>query len=134
MAYLDCVLASPEKLVFEGKVRSVVVPATDGEMGILARHAALLGALSFGELRIEREAGARDHYFVQGGGFVEVASGKVTILATEVESLGSIDREEAEERLRQVRESAPRTSDVNARESHQQAVAAAKRRVQLAKK
>ncbi len=134
MAELECVLASPEKLVFEGKIRSVVVPATDGELGILARHAPLLGALSFGELRIEQEAGTKDHYFVQGGGFVEVAPGKVTILATEVETVDSIERAEAEERLSRVRESAPKTGDFKARESHQQDVRAAKRRLQLAKK
>ncbi len=134
MAELECVLASPEQLVFEGKIRSVVVPATDGELGILARHAPLLGALSFGELRIEQEAGNKDHYFVQGGGFIEVAGGKVTILATEVETVDSIERAEAEERLSRVRESAPKTSDPKARESHQQDVQAAKRRLQLAKK
>ena len=134
MAELECVLASPEKLVFEGKIRSVVVPATDGELGILARHAPLLGALSFGELRIEQESGDKDHYFVQGGGFVEVARGKVTILATEVETVDSIERAEAEERLSRMRESAPKTSDFKARESHQQDVEAATRRLQLAKK
>ena len=69
MANLECVLTSPEELVFEGKVRSVVVPATDGEMGILPRHAPLIGALSYGELRIEKEDGQKAHYFVQDGGF-----------------------------------------------------------------
>lgn len=126
-------------MVFEGKVRSVVVPATDGEMGILPRHAPLLGALSFGELRIEPKTGSTAHYFVQGGGFVEVAKGgspggRVTILATEIETVDSIDRAEAEKRLARVRENAPKTHDFEERESHQRNVRAAKRRVELAKK
>ena len=132
MADLECVLTSPEKLVFEGKVRSVVVPATDGEMGILPRHAPLLGALDSGELRIEEETGKKDRYFVQGGGFVEVVKDTVTILATEVEPVESIDRAAAEERLERLRESRPETKDIEVRAAYQKEVAAAKRRVQLA--
>ncbi len=134
MADLQCVVASPEKLVFEGKIRSVVVPATDGELGILPRHAPLLGALSFGELRIEQAAGTKDRFFVEGGGFVEVVPGKVTILATRIETVDSIDRAEAGERLTSLRETAPKTRDWEARESHQQQVEAARRRLQLAQK
>ena len=133
MADLECVLASPEKLVFEGTVRSVVVPATDGEMGILPRHASLLGALDFGELRIEQEVGKKDHYFIQGGGFVEVVKGKVTILATEVEAVESIDRSEAQECLSRLEESRPEMKNIEAREAYQKDVRAAKRRLQLAK-
>lgn len=133
MTELKCVLASPEQLVFEGKIRSVVVPATDGELGILPRHAPLLGALSFGELRIEREVGRRDHYFVQGGGFVEVAGSKVTILATEIETVDSIDRAQAEERLTRLRENAPKTTDFKVRDVYQQDVRAARQRLKLAK-
>lgn len=132
MKELECVLASPEKMVFQGKVRSVVVPATDGEMGILPRHAPLLGALAFGELRIERQSGTKDHYFVQGGGFVEVVKGRVTILATEVEAVESIDRREAEERVLRLRD-APGAGDLEAREAHQQDLRAAERRLRLAR-
>jgi F-type H+-transporting ATPase subunit epsilon len=134
MVDLQCVVASPEKLVFKGKVRSVVVPATDGELGILRRHAPLLGALSFGELRIEDDTGRKAHFFVQGGGFVEVVPGQVTVLATEIETLDSIDPAEAEERVSRLRENAPRTSDFQVRESHAQEVRAAERRLELAKR
>ena len=58
----------------------------------------------------------------------------MTILATEVETVDSIERAEAEERLSRVRDSAPKTSDSKVRESHRQDVQAAKRRLQLAKR
>ncbi|MGQ9590902.1 MAG: ATP synthase F1 subunit epsilon [Planctomycetota bacterium] len=90
MASLKCVVASPEGLVWEGEASSVVVPAADGELGILPRHAPLLAKLGFGELRIARAARAEDpsgggglRYFVDGG-FVRVSGNEVVVLATTV--------------------------------------------------
>ena len=48
-----------------------MVPAVDGELGILPRHAALVAALGFGELRIEEESGKKGRFFLEGG-FVQV--------------------------------------------------------------
>ncbi len=101
MAVLHCVLTSPEGTVFQTDARSVVVPAVDGELGILPRHAPLIGLLGVGELRIEpsgkegSKEGEKVRYFLQGG-FVEVLENQVTILATQVESLETLTREEAD--------------------------------------
>ena len=132
MANLHCVVTSPEALVFEGAARAVVVPATDGEMGILPRHAALIGTLSSGELRVETEDGQKSRYFVHGGGFVEVLKNKVTVLAKSVEEVGQIDRAEAERALQEATSESVETGNWRARQTHQESVQVAKRRLKLA--
>ena len=45
-------LISPEQVLFEGEVDSVVAPAFDGEVGLLTGHAPMLTLLGSGELRL----------------------------------------------------------------------------------
>ena len=72
-------IVSPEKALFEGEVSFVVVPAFDGELGILAGHAPLMALLSDGVLRIETAAGTQR--FRVKGGFVQVVDNKVSVLS-----------------------------------------------------
>ena len=131
MANLHCVLTSPEALVFEGTVRSVVVPATDGEMGILPNHAALIGTLAFGELRVVTEDGQKSRYFVHGGGFVEVLKNRVTVLAKSVQEVEQIDRADAERELQDISSESVPPGDWQARANHQESLEVAKRRLKL---
>ncbi len=91
---LVCTVTTPEKLVNEGEARLVVVPAVDGELGILPRHAPLMALLGVGELRINRPGGETERLFVNGG-FLQVLDNRVNVLATEAELAGSIDVEAA---------------------------------------
>ena len=91
---LDCTVTTPEELVFEGAVESVTVPAADGEMGFLPRHAPLVGSLGFGELRVASGDGSRQVFFVNGG-FVQVVDGRVTVLAVEAQAVADLDAESA---------------------------------------
>ena len=70
---------SPERKVFEGPVKFAVIPAYDGEIGILHDHAPLIALLGEGELRIESAAGTR--LFRVAGGFVQVYENEVTVLS-----------------------------------------------------
>src|SRR5680860_695049 len=63
---LSLVVISPESLVFEGEVDSVVAPAWDGELGILSGHAPLLSLLGSGDLRVTH-GGSTEHFHVEGG-------------------------------------------------------------------
>jgi len=82
-------VVTPEKPVFEGEADFVVVPAHDGEMGILPGHARLLASLGAGELRI-KTATLVERFFVQGG-FVQVSDDKVTVLCERGSRLLEID-------------------------------------------
>ena len=70
---------SPERKVFEGEVRFVVVPAYDGEVGILHGHAPLMALLGDGTLRIE--TGTATRLFHVSGGFVQVSDNEVSVVS-----------------------------------------------------
>lgn len=72
---------TPERNVFEGPAKFLVVPAYDGEIGILRDHAPLMASLGAGTLRIVTEAGTRR--FSVAGGFVQVVNNEVSVLSEE---------------------------------------------------
>ena len=76
---LAVALVTPEATVFEGEAESVVVPAWDGEVGILRGHAPMMALLGDGEMRITG-AGGTQRFHVSGG-FVEVAGDVVSVMS-----------------------------------------------------
>jgi F-type H+-transporting ATPase subunit epsilon len=98
---LDVVTA--ERLVYSDEVDSVVAPGFDGELGILPRHAALLAMLKPGELRIRK--GDEETDLAVSGGFIEVKSNVVTVLADTAERAEEIDVQRAEAAIQTARES-----------------------------
>lgn len=70
---------SPEGAIYEGEADSVVVPAWDGQVGILRGHAPMLVLLGDGEMRVT--TGGSDQRFHIGGGFMQVADNVVTVLS-----------------------------------------------------
>ena len=89
-------VVSQERLVFEDtNVDMVVVPATEGIMGVLPRHAPVLTTLGFGEL-IVRKGNAEERFAIYGG-VVDVRPGKVVVLADLAASSFDIDAAAAQE-------------------------------------
>ena len=72
----------------------VIAPGTEGQLGILPHHAPLLTALTCGELRVIR--GDEEESFAISGGYMEVQSDRVTILANTAEHAEEIDLERVE--------------------------------------
>jgi F-type H+-transporting ATPase subunit epsilon len=91
-----------EGVVFSGDVDMVTAPGTEGEMGILPRHAPLITALTYGELRVRR--GDNTDCYAIGGGFMEVMPYEVTVMADSAESADQIDLERAEAARRRAEE------------------------------
>ena len=79
---------TPERTVFEGEVEYVQVPGTEGYLGVLAHHAALVTGLASGSLTV-RHAGGREERWTVSGGFFEVSNNRATVLADEVGGQGS---------------------------------------------
>lgn len=69
---------SPEAILFEGEVESVVAPAFDGEVGILQRHAPMVTLLGRGDLRLS--GGGTDRRFTVEGGFLQVVDDHVRVV------------------------------------------------------
>ena len=95
-------IVTVERLVYSQEVDMVIAPGVDGELGILPRHAPLLTALTYGELRAKR--GSEEESFAIGGGFMEVQPDHVTVLADAAEYAEEIDLERAESARRRAEE------------------------------
>lgn len=130
---LHVTLTTPEEKVFEGDATWVVVPAIDGELGILPRHAPLVGQLGYGELRVEVVGGGKERFFLQGG-FLQVLEDNVSVLAETAVHAASLQVQSEEAALRDVVSRSPGRASFDEREAHQRALAVAKVRVRLAQR
>jgi len=99
---IRCEIVSQDRTVFEGDVDSVVLPGTEGEMGILPHHSPLLTTLKFGIVRV-RNAG-REQLFAVAGGVAEIQPEIVTVLADAAEAIEEIDLARAEAAKRRAEE------------------------------
>lgn len=72
-------IITPEKLIYKDEVSEVVVPTVNGEIAILPNHINLLAQIKPGELIIKK--GSANQYLAITGGFLEVSSNKISILA-----------------------------------------------------
>jgi len=82
-ARLTVSVISPERTIFEGTADMVVVPAWDGEVGVLRGHAPMLVLLGDGELRLR--TGTQEQRFYVGGGFMQVIDDVVTVISERAE-------------------------------------------------
>jgi F-type H+-transporting ATPase subunit epsilon len=92
-------IVTPEKRAFEGDVDEVIVPGSEGELGILPHHAPLVSLLGQGVLRYKQ--GAASEEFAIFGGFVQVRPDRVVVLAETADLAADIDVERAERARRE---------------------------------
>ena len=95
MATMRLDFVSQDHMVFTGEVNEIIAPGSDGQLGILPKHAPLITVLSPGEVTVRREGGD-DLYFVVSGGWMEVQPTRVTILARTAERADEINLQRAE--------------------------------------
>ena len=88
-------IVTPEKTLYSGTVEHVRAPGIDGGFGVLSGHHPMVSALGIGQLRI-REEGGDERMAAVNGGFAEVLSDQLTVLAETAELAESIDRVRAE--------------------------------------
>ena len=69
---IHCTVVSPERPLFDGDVDHLVVPGSQGELGIYPRHAPLIGALGPGVVRLHQ--GATIERYAIRDGFVHTHS------------------------------------------------------------
>ena len=77
---VDLEIVSPEKLLLSRPVDMVVIPAAEGEMGVLPQHAPMIVLLQEGVIRLY-EGGRVTESLQVSGGFAEVTPTRVTVLA-----------------------------------------------------
>jgi F-type H+-transporting ATPase subunit epsilon len=91
-------IVTPEKLAYSDEVDAVILPGSEGELGVLPHHAPLISLLGAGELRVRK--GGLEESFAIVGGFVQVLPDKVVVMAETADLAAEIDLERAQEARR----------------------------------
>jgi F-type H+-transporting ATPase subunit epsilon len=91
-------IVSPEKLLLSRPVDMVVIPASEGDMGVLEGHAPMIVMLRGGLISLYEGDRVTDTLFVAGG-FAEVTPERCTVLANEVSPIAELDKAVGEQRL-----------------------------------
>lgn len=94
MAQLRVEIVTMERLVYTGDADAVLAPGVQGQLCILPNHAPLITRLACGELLVRQ--GGHEQSFAIGGGFMEVLSDRVVVLADSAERAADIDVQRAE--------------------------------------
>lgn len=105
-------IVSPEKLLLSREVDMVVIPASEGDMGVLEGHAPMMVMLRGGVVSLYEGDRLTDSLFVAGG-FAEVTPERCTVLAGEAMPVNEIERTEAEKRLRDAEEAMSQVDGAN---------------------
>lgn len=87
-------IVTPEKVFLETDVQSLIVPGTEGYLGVLSNHAPLITALRPGKIEYRDQVG-KTGFLAVTAGFLEVSNNEATLLADAVEETAEIDLERA---------------------------------------
>ena len=112
---LSIEIVTAEQIVrTEEGVDVLIAPGSEGQLAILPRHAPLMTTLEYGELVFRR--GSVESAFAITGGFLEVRSDRVTVLADAAEPAEEIDITRAEEARARAEERLSGALEVNVSE------------------
>ncbi len=91
-------IVNPERLLLARDVDMVVIPGTEGDLGILPGHSKLVTSLRGGLVDIYEGSKITDRFFVTGG-FAEVTESRCSVLADEIIRQADIDPAAAQAKL-----------------------------------
>ena len=97
------VIAS-DHVFYNGNCEALVVPAHDGEVGILPHREAMILAIQEGELKFRVPGEQEYHHAVVGLGIVQVANNRVTVVVDTAERPEDIDEVRAKQALERAKE------------------------------
>jgi len=104
-------IVNPEKsFLKKDDVSEVVVPAFEGEMGILKDHISIISFLKPGIIKILSKSGD-ENYYVEDG-IVEFKNNNLSILTSTIFNLADLDKSKQQDLLKQAEEEANKT-DIN---------------------
>ena len=102
-------LVSPLRLLKSEPVEMVIVPGTEGDIGVLPNHSPLICTVRPGVIKMYEGGKVSEEIFVAGG-FCEVSTERCTVLSEEAMMIADIDASEAQARLTEA-EKAVATAD-----------------------
>ncbi|BBP86331.1 F0F1 ATP synthase subunit epsilon [Pseudomonas sp. No.21] len=96
---VHCDIVSAEAEIFSGLVEMVIAHGNLGDLGIAPGHAPLITDLKPGPIRVVKQGGEEEVYYISGG-FLEVQPNMVKVLADTVLRAGDLDEAAAQESLK----------------------------------
>ncbi len=96
-------LVSPERLLMNLEVESVVVPGTDGDFMVLPNHSPMMSTIRPGIVKVAMVEGEDKHMFVYGG-FAEVTPAGLVILAEEALGVSDLDKAQLAQKIQDTKE------------------------------
>lgn len=122
MATFNFELVSPERVLFSGPVDAVVLPATEGDMTVLAGHAPTMTTLKTGFLVITSTPGNGRRVLVRGG-FADINQNGLTVLAERALPAEELTQEALDREILQAEMAYDATNDPAARHAAESAIA-----------
>jgi F-type H+-transporting ATPase subunit epsilon len=107
--HLDIV--TPDGSAFSGDVESVVIPAWEGQMGILPGREPIIAVLNAGELRYRHDG--KEELMAVSGGFAQVDHKKIVVLAETAELARQIDEARAKAKAEEKQQALKGVSQVD---------------------
>ena len=104
-------IVNPEKsFLVKEDISEVVIPAFEGEMGILKDHISIISFLKPGIIKILSKSGDESYYVEDG--IVEFKNNNLSILTSSIFNLTDLDKSKQQDLLKQAEEEASK-SDIN---------------------
>ena len=102
MATISFDLVSPENLIFNDDVGTIIVPGKDGDLGVLPGHSQVMSSLRPGRVMVYSEDKNLVKSFFVSGGFAEINPEKCIVLAESVVELNSLDKSSIEKEIEEL--------------------------------
>ena len=100
---VHCDIVSAEGEIFSGLVEMVIAHGALGDLGIALGHAPLITELKPGPIRLIKQGGEAEVYYISGG-YLEVQPNMVKVLADTVQRAGDLDEASAQEAVKAAEE------------------------------
>lgn len=131
MADMKCLVVTPEETAVDEAVTFVALPLFDGELGVSANHAPLIGRMGYGELRLKCTNGETLRFYVDGG-FVQIADNIVSVMTNRAVPAKALETDAVAEGLAEA--SAMKANSDETFEARDKAVTQHRAQLRVAKK
>ena len=97
-------IIASDKVFYEGRCRKLIIPAPDGEKGILSNHENMVIAIAVGTAKVQLAGEDEWRDLAVGTGFAEIVNNRVTLLVDTAERPEDIDVRRAQEQQERAQE------------------------------
>lgn len=88
---LQCEIVTPESKLYSDMAHFVVIPATEGEMGVYSKHEPVVTTLRSGTVRVTEEEGSEPVRYIVAGGYAQIEGERVVVLADHATAMKELD-------------------------------------------